>query len=485
MNETPQQAAQRLSASAIKGGFKPEALHEYKDSDGNILCHRIRLKHPNGEKWIRPMYLNGNGYEIGEPEFPNGKPLYQLPQLIARPTDPMWFVEGEWNVDHLTRLGVLTTTCGGATSVKYADFAPLANRRVFVWPDHDEPGLNHAQEVAEKLIGLDASVRLVEVAKLKLPAKGDMVDWLEAHPRATVADLNKLPLVDYAKAENVTIKAELWPDPLSNDAYYGLAGEIVRTIEPHTESDPAAILVQLLIAFGNCVGVRPHYRVEGSRHTANLFTTLVGNTSKARKGTSWGRITQLFRLIEDRWAEECVQSGLSSGEGLIWAVRDPIAKRVRKGSGADAYMAEEDVDAGVSDKRLLVIEEEFASTLRVMGREGSTLSPVICKAWDGHRLTTMTKNSPACATGAHISIIGHITVDELRRYLDRTERGNGFANRFLYLCVRRSNILSDSGNLPDDALRDLATRLAQVIGRARTIERVTMDDQARTIWHAV
>jgi hypothetical protein len=64
MNETPQQAAQRLSASAIKGGFKPEALHEYKDSDGNILCHRIRLKHPNGEKWIRPMYLNGNGYEM-------------------------------------------------------------------------------------------------------------------------------------------------------------------------------------------------------------------------------------------------------------------------------------------------------------------------------------------------------------------------------------------------------------------------------------
>jgi hypothetical protein len=108
-----------------------------------------------------------------------------------------------------------------------------------------------------------------------------------------------------------------WPESLSPDAYHGLAGEIARAIEPHTESHPAAILVQLLIAFGNCVGTRPYFYVEGSRHTANLFTTLVGSTGKSRKGTSWALITQLFRLLNDPWAENCLQSGLSSGEGLI------------------------------------------------------------------------------------------------------------------------------------------------------------------------
>lgn len=278
--------------------------------------------------------------------------------------------------------------------------------------------------------------------------------------------------------------AEAWPEALSDDVYHGLAGEIAHAIQPHTESDPAAILVQLLTAFGNCIGVRPHYRVEGSRHTSNLFVALVGATAKARKGTSWGRIAQLFGLIDDRWIKDCVQSGLNSGEGLIWAVRDPIYKRVRKGKGADAYMDDEEVDAGVSDKRLLVIEEELASMLRVMGREGNTLSPVIRKAWDGHPLRSMTKNSPACATGAHISIVGHITVDELRRYLNRTEMGNGFANRFLYLCVRRSKCLPEGGNLSDDALRPFAEHLAQVIGRARAIQHVTMDQQSRTIWRA-
>jgi hypothetical protein len=288
-----------------------------------------------------------------------------------------------------------------------------------------------------------------------------------------------------------TEKTEEWPQPLSEDAYHGLAGEIVRTIEPHTESDPAAILIQLFTAFGSCIGNSPHYQVEDSRHRANLFAVLVGNTSKARKGTSWGRVTQLFGLLaplfhsEDRWAEACIESGLSSGEGLIWRVRDPISGRVRKGKGANAYMDEEEVDAGVKDKRLLVIEEEFASTLRVMGRDTNILSPVLRRAWDGHKLTTLTKNSPNCATGAHISIIGHITVDELRRYLDRTECANGFANRFLYLCVKRARCLPDGGNLSEDSLKPLVNRLADAIECARTIECVTRNDEARRIWHAV
>jgi phage/plasmid primase-like uncharacterized protein len=348
------------------------------------------------------------------------------------------------------------------------------------------PGLTKATTAALAVGGLLAVPNFGNDRSEKASDFNDLAQssGLEA-VRACIADAIAPARSKLDSAPTGAVNAKEWPEPLSDNAYHGLAGEIIRTIQPHTESDPAAILIQLLAAFGDCIGNSPHYRVEGNRHTANLFAVLVGNTSKARKGTSWGRITQLVRLVEDQWTETCVQSGLSSGEGLIWAVRDPISRRVRKGTGADAYMDEEEVDGGVSDKRLLVIEEEFASTLRVMGREGNTLSPVMRKAWDGHRLTTMTKNSPACATGAHISIIGHITVDELRRYLDRTECGNGFANRFLFLCVRRSNVLPDGGNLSEDALRPFAEELARTITRARAIEQVKMDDAARDIWHAV
>ncbi len=53
--------------------------------------------------------------------------------------------------------------------------------------------------------------------------------------------------------------ARPWPGPLATEALRGLAGEIVRVIEPHSEADPAALLIQFLTAFGNAVGSRPHF----------------------------------------------------------------------------------------------------------------------------------------------------------------------------------------------------------------------------------
>ena len=47
---------------------------------------------------------------------------------------------------------------------------------------------------------------------------------------------------------------EGWPEPPAPDAYYGLAGDIVGAIAPHTEADPVAVLVQLLVAYGALIG---------------------------------------------------------------------------------------------------------------------------------------------------------------------------------------------------------------------------------------
>jgi hypothetical protein len=292
---------------------------------------------------------------------------------------------------------------------------------------------------------------------------------------------------------------QVWPEPLAPEAYYGLAGRFVHTIEPHTESDPAAILAQFLVAFGAIVGRGPHFAVEGDQHTTNLFTVMVGPTGKGRKGTSWGRVQQVFSLldgswtrddgpwaqVDESWTKQCLQSGLSTGEGLIWTVRDPIFRREKQGKGSEAQYEDVMVDEGITDKRQLVIETEFASTLRVMGRPGNTLSPVIRQAWDRGDLRSMTKNSPAQATSAHISIIGHITDDDLRRYLDRTEVGNGFANRFLFICGRRSKCLPFGGSLQIDDLKPYGRQIAQAIGHARNLQQVKMDEGARAIWRAV
>src|SRR4029079_7044940 len=118
-------------------------------------------------------------------------------------------------------------------------------------------------------------------------------------------------------------------------------------------------------------------------------------------------------LVDEEWTNTRVLNGLSSGEGLIWAVRDEITKEeaVRERGKPTGDYQTVVVDRGITDKRLLVLESEFASTLRVMGRDGNTLSAVIRQAWDIGDLRTMTKNCPAQASRAHISIIAHITKD--------------------------------------------------------------------------
>ena len=97
-------------------------------------------------------------------------------------------------------------------------------------------------------------------------------------------------------------------------------------MEPHTEADPAALLVQLLVAFGSLIGRGPHYLAEADRHFTYIFAVIVGRTAKGRKGTSWGQVKAMADGIDNAWATGRVLTGLSSGEGLIWAVSNEMQR---------------------------------------------------------------------------------------------------------------------------------------------------------------
>jgi hypothetical protein len=133
----------------------------------------------------------------------------------------------------------------------------------------------------------------------------------------------------------------------------------------------------------------------------------------------------------------------------------------------------------------VVIEAEFASTLRVLEREGNTLSAIIRRAWENGNLTSLTKNSPARATGAHISIIGHVTRQELVRYLSTTEAGNGFGNRYLWLCVRRSKCLPEGGRAHAVDFAPLMRKLREAVNFASQAREIQRDDAARRAWAEV
>ena len=124
-----------------------------------------------------------------------------------------------------------------------------------------------------------------------------------------------------------------WPEPPGPAAYHGLAGEIVDQIAPHTEADPVAILSQLLIAFGAAVGRGAHFQIEASSHHPNEFLVLVGDSAKARKGSSWDNVARLLAHADPTLTAR-ILTGLSSGEGLIWAVRDPAVRTPARPTGA-------------------------------------------------------------------------------------------------------------------------------------------------------
>ena len=283
----------------------------------------------------------------------------------------------------------------------------------------------------------------------------------------------KWPSIVRSDAQNSYFAEPAWP-VIHEAAYYGLAGEVVRSIEPHSEADPVAMLLQFLAGFGNAVGPSPYYQVEGDKHRAKLFVVTSGATSKGRKGTALGRIRQLMGIADPDWQRDNIQSGLSSGEGVIFHVRDPISTLGKDGKTQ--------VDAGVTDKRLMLVTEEFAGTLRVMERAGNTLSPVLRDAWGTSKLQTLTKNSPIRATDSHISIIAHVTDDELRAVLTKVEMANGFANRFLFARVKRSKLLPHGGHLDCATLQRLGEQVAERLTQARTLGRISMTDVAAEAW---
>ena len=289
-------------------------------------------------------------------------------------------------------------------------------------------------------------------------------------PPTVAAHTTLMPLLDVSAP---------WPE-LAEEAYYGLAGKIVRTIEPHTESDPVALLVQLLVMFGNAIGRTPYFPVEADRHYPNIFVCLVGPTSRGRKGTSAGHPRRLLTEIDPAWGAR-VKGGLSSGEGVIWQVRDPIIQKGKNGE-------EKTVDEGVADKRLCVLETEFARGLAKTGQEGNVLSAVLRQAWDHGTLETLVSGrtkSPVNATHAHVSVIAHITVEELRRLLTETEAANGFGNRFLWVCARRSQLLPEGGIYPEMKLQPLRNRLQEHLLAARKVGQMRRSAKAMTRWRAL
>ena len=263
----------------------------------------------------------------------------------------------------------------------------------------------------------------------------------------------------------------VWDDPhprpvIDSAAYHGLAGEIVKAIEPHTEADPVALLGTLLVLFGAAIGPETFHPVGGARHPARLFACFVGPTGIGRKGQSLQEIRALFSLVNNNWLENATIRGLGSGEGLI-------ARVSQRGDGP-------------VEQNVVIVEPEYARLLAAAGRDGSTISSIVRSAWDGDTLQIVTKKDSMTAEGAHVSIISHITAEELTTTLRDLAVMNGFANRFLYFDVFRSKLLPEGGTQLMHIVEPLAERLRDRLTAARNRQgAIFKTDAARELWASI
>lgn len=234
---------------------------------------------------------------------------------------------------------------------------------------------------------------------------------------------------------------------LPDAALHGLPGDVTRGLAEVSDADPAAILLTFLAMLGNAAGAEPHITVGGQPQPGRLFVLIVGDAATGRKGTALALVQSLFDEAEPEWSSSCLMTGAQSGEAIVSRVADDLA-----------WLS--------SDRRLLIVEPEYGRLLERMA--GSTLSPILRRAWDGSALAAERVRSRQSlrASNAHISMIGQITPAELIRHYPKLSAGNGLESRCLYAYVsRQQREVSPFGSVKISA--GLAKRVQSAINSSR------------------
>ena len=234
---------------------------------------------------------------------------------------------------------------------------------------------------------------------------------------------------------------------------YGLIGDVARAGSDGTETNAYAIAANFMAYLSCAVGRGVYLPIGNTRHHARLFCLHIGRSGRGRKGDAVSlvlRIDQVLREMNEAFAPQVHRGGLSTREGLVALMHDGY----RQGR--------QDVPA-IEDKRLWVVESEFANVLHQGRRDGNTLSAALRDCWDGVDLKPATKSNRLYASDPHVCLSGAISPSELMGLMSARDLTNGFANRFLMIWAERSRMLPFPKETPQAVVEHLARRTLEVL----------------------
>ena len=252
------------------------------------------------------------------------------------------------------------------------------------------------------------------------------------------------------------------PDPI---CLYGLVGDVARAGSDGTEANPYAIAANFMAYLSCAVGRGPFLPIGNTWHHARLFVLHIGRSGRGRKGDAVSivsRLDEALRQLREPAAPPIHRGGLSSREGLVSLFHD-------------GYKNGKVEVPAIEDKRLWVVESEFANVLHQGRREGNTLSAALRDCWDGVCLKPATKSNRLYASHPHLCLSGAISPSELLALMRARELTNGFANRFLMIWAEREKIVPFPKATPQEAVDALAARILSVLDFVQA-ERVSVRD---------
>lgn len=219
---------------------------DYQNAEGAHVAAVLRFHALNGEprKQYRPIHSTVDGWKIGDP--PGLWPLYRLAEIIAS-SGPVYLTEGEKAADAATSIGIIaTTTAHGSQSAQKTDLSPLAGLEVVNLPDNDEAGREYARTVTALLSKLSPPAKVKIVSLPRLPAKGDMVDFLEMRDAQEPEDLR-------AEVERLAagVNAEQPEQPKTESDFPAIVSAATFTASPMPE--PTQVIQGVLHAGSKAV----------------------------------------------------------------------------------------------------------------------------------------------------------------------------------------------------------------------------------------
>lgn len=458
-------------------------------------------------KGIKPHGLRFDGVNLLVPMRDTAGDLYSL-QRIAPDGDKRFQPSGQvkgcyFSIGKLTKAdGVLIVAEGFATGASIheatgqavavafnaGNLLPVAEAlrnkypalRIIVAADDDvntpgNPGVTKATEAARAVGGLLA----VPDFGANRPDKA--TDFNDLHQKvgaaAVLACIEVAAMVSTgstfpALEDDGSKVAEGEPDPHRNaprphdGCLYGLVGEVARAAcAANKEVNPHAAGLAFMTVLAAGLGRGCYLAIGDDWHHPRLFALHVGRSGRGRKGTSTKLATRIARAMDERHPDVSFQrhsGGLSSREGLVMKIHDGFKD------------GKNDVEP-IHDKRLWILESEFANTLHQTAREGNTLSAALRDAWDGTSIKPATKTAPVYASKPHINLFGHITPAELLDMMKARELSNGFANRFMMIWAEQGELDPFPSYTPKETIEVLADRLADVLRFAQADRYVDLD----------